>query len=313
MECKIEEKGSERVGIMGIDEEVQKIKEKYGIVGRNSEIRKILMAIKAGKHVLLEGSVGIGKTLMARSIAEHLKRGFIRVDGDERLTEGKFIGYWDPPMVINKGYVKEAFIEGPLTRAALSGSVLFINELNRLSESAQNALLPVMDEGIISIPHFGTLKAKKEFIIIATQNPEESIGVTRLSEALKDRFVLVRLDYQSEEEEKEIVRQRAGVNKDGIVSYSVKIVRKTRKDPNIRRGASVRAAIDMALLAKTYGRELSPEDWLEIALMILPERIDIREDLKPRRDEIIRRIVEKVLGEEVVEENFLFLRGQEPR
>ena len=76
---------------MAIDDEVQEIKQRYGIVGRDSEIRKILMAIKAGKHVLLEGSVGIGKTLLARSIAEYLKRGFIRVDGDERLTEGKLI------------------------------------------------------------------------------------------------------------------------------------------------------------------------------------------------------------------------------
>ncbi len=296
-----------------MDDEVQEIKEKYGIIGRDSEIRKILMAIKAGKHVLLEGSVGIGKTLLARSIAEYLKRGFIRVDGDERLTEAKLIGYWDPPMVINKGYVREAFVEGPLTKAALSGSVLFINELNRLSESAQNALLPVMDEGIISIPNLGTLKAKEEFIIIATQNPEESIGVTRLSEALKDRFVLVKLDYQSEEEEMEIVRQRAGVKKEDIISYSVRIVRKTREDPNIRRGASIRAAIDMALLAKTYGKDLSPKEWLDIALMILPERIDIREDLKGRREDIIKRIVEEVLQEEVVEENFLYLRGQEPR
>ncbi len=298
---------------MDLDEEVREIKEKYNIVGRDSEIRKILMAVKAGKHVLLEGSVGIGKTLLARSIAEHLNRGFIRVDGDERLTERKLIGYWDPPMVINKGYIREAFIEGPLTKAALSGSVLFINELNRLSESAQNALLPVMDEGIISIPHLGTLKAKKEFIIIATQNPEESIGVTRLSEALKDRFVLVKLDYQSEEEEKEIVRRRAGIEREDIVSNSVKIVRMTREDPSIRRGASVRAAIDMAMLAKTYERELSLEDWVEIALMILPERIDIREDLKPRKEEIIRNIVEKVLKEEVVKENFPYLRGQRPR
>ncbi|RLG39763.1 MAG: hypothetical protein DRN78_06275, partial [Thermoproteota archaeon] len=193
--------------VKGLIEEVEELREQYGIVGRREELLKMLVAVKTGKHVLLEGPVGVGKTLLARSVAKYLSRDFIRVDGDERLTENKLIGYWDPPMVLKKGYVDEAFIPGPLTRAAVSGSVLFINELNRLPESAQNALLPVMDEGIIHIPHLGTIKAKEGFIIIATQNPEENVGVLKLSEALKDRFVLVKLGYQSREEEIEVVKR----------------------------------------------------------------------------------------------------------
>jgi MoxR-like ATPase len=222
-------------------EEVEEIKARYGIVGRDRELAMILSAIRANRHVLLEGPVGVGKTLLARSVSEYMSRDFIRVDGDERLDENKLIGHWDPPSVLKHGYVESAFVEGPLTAAARRGGILFINELNRLPDSAQNALLPAMDEGIIGIPHLGQIRAKDGFLVIATQNPEESIGVTRLSEALKDRFVLVKLDYQSQEEEEEIVRLKSGVKREEIVKIAVSIARETRRDPAIKRGASVRA------------------------------------------------------------------------
>jgi MoxR-like ATPase len=287
-------------------EEVEEIKARYGIVGRDRELAMILSAIRANRHVLLEGPVGVGKTLLARSVSEYMSRDFIRVDGDERLDENKLIGHWDPPSVLKHGYVESAFVEGPLTAAARRGGILFINELNRLPDSAQNALLPAMDEGIIGIPHLGQIRAKDGFLVIATQNPEESIGVTRLSEALKDRFVLVKLDYQSQEEEEEIVRLKSGVKREEIVKIAVSIARETRRDPAIKRGASVRAAIDMAVLA-----ESSEMDWHEIAMMVLPKRIELREDAVGSEEEVIRRIVDRVLSKEEV---FQQARGiQAPR
>ncbi|RLG47116.1 MAG: MoxR family ATPase [Thermoproteota archaeon] len=271
-----------------------KMKRRFSIVGRDSELRKIMAAVAAGRHVLLEGPVGVGKTFLASCVASYLGRGFIRVDGDDRMTESKLIGYWDPPTVLAKGYVEEAFVEGPLTRAARTGSILFINELNRLPESAQNALLPVMDEGIILIPHLGEVRARKGFLIIATQNPEESVGVGRISEALRDRFVLVRLDYQPEEEEIEITRIRSGVDDDFIVRTAVGIARATRDDPAIRRGASVRSAIDMAALAGVMRPE-TEEDWVEIASMVLGPRIEVRDGFGSISD-VIRRVVRRALG-----------------
>ncbi|HDM92177.1 MAG TPA: MoxR family ATPase, partial [Candidatus Korarchaeota archaeon] len=259
--------------------EVEEVREKYQVVGRREELRRILAAARAGRHILLEGPVGVGKTFLAKVVASHLGREFVRVDGDERLTESKLIGYWDPPIVLSKGYVREAFIEGPLTKAALSGSILFINELNRLPESAQNALLPVMDEGLIIVPHLGELRAKPGFLIIATQNPEESVGVTRLSEALRDRFVLIKLDYQSEEEEREIVRLRSGVNDPEVVSTAVRIVRETRVAPSIRRGASVRSAIDLASVVSQMSSSPSEDDWVTAAVMVLSTRVELREGL----------------------------------
>ncbi len=294
--------------IPDLDKAINRIKRKHQIVGRDRELRLMLLAALSKRHILLEGPVGVGKTLLARAISDYLSREFIRVDGDERFNENKLIGYWDPPKVLKTGYIEEAFIEGPLMLAAKRGAVLFINELNRMPDSAQNALLPIMDEGIITVPRLGTIKARDGFMIIATQNPEESVGVTRLSEALKDRFVLIKLDYQSLEEELEIVKLRSGAPTK-LTRISVMICRETRVDPAVRRGASVRSAIDMATIAKSMSSS-GDVDWYSLAQMVLPKRIEIREGAPLSEDEVIRRIVDRVLkGSE--SEDFPRLRGKQ--
>ncbi len=279
--------------VKGLLGEVEGIGQRFGIVGRREELLRMLVAVRSGRHVLLEGPVGVGKTLLAKSIAEYLSKNFIRIDGDERLNESKLIGYWDPPLVLKRGYVEEAFVPGPLTRAATSGSVLFINELNRLPESAQNALLPVMDEGLIHIPHLGTLRAKEGFQIIATQNPEEDVGVLRLSEALRDRFVLIRLGYPEKEEEIEIVRRHVPEVDDETAEVSVDIVRRTREHPSILRGGSIRSSIDLAEISLMLRGD--GERWYKAALMVLPQRIELR-DASSDKETLIREIVRTILG-----------------
>ncbi len=278
-------------------DEVDEIRQRYGIVGRRAELLKMLIAVRSGRHILLEGPVGVGKTLLAKSLAEYLSRDFVRVDGDERLNESKLIGYWDPPMVLKMGYVDDAFIPGPLTRAATSGSVLFINELNRLPESAQNALLPVMDEGLIHVPHLGTIRAKDGFLIIATQNPEEDVGVLRLSEALKDRFVLVKLSYPSRDEEIDIVRSHIPKLDIKTAQISVDIVRRTREHPSLSRGGSVRSTIDLAKIASMINEDEGEERWYNAALMVLPQRIESR-DSSIDTEALIRDIVRSILSGE---------------
>src|SRR5512137_51139 len=184
---------------------VSDIQKKNGIVGRRKEIEKALAAVSTGKNLMIEGPVGVGKTVLAVAVAKHLGRPIFRVDGDERYTEQKLSGWFDPPIVLEKGYISEAFVPGPLTSAMREGGVLFMNEMNRMPEGVQNILLPAMDEGLIEIPKIGTVKAKKGFVVIGTQNPREFVATTSLSEALSDRFELLLLDYQSEDEEVEIV------------------------------------------------------------------------------------------------------------
>ncbi|HIJ17402.1 MAG TPA: MoxR family ATPase, partial [Thermoplasmata archaeon] len=234
---------------MGLAAEVAEVQRVYGIVGRVRELEKALASVRSRKHLMIEGPVGVGKTVLATAVAKHLGVRVFRVDGDERYTEQKLSGWFDPPVVMQKGYVRDAFVPGPLMDAMQSGGVLFINELNRMPEGVQNILLPAMDEGMIEVPKVGTIRAEPGFVIIATQNPREFVATTALSEALSDRFELLLIDYQSEAEEVEIVSRKLPDAGYELVFRCVWIARRTRTHPNVRRGASIRAAMSMAELA----------------------------------------------------------------
>lgn len=275
---------------MSIPDEVAQIQKKNGIIGRALEIEKALAAVRSGKHLMIEGPVGVGKTVLAVAVAKHLRRHIHRVDGDERYTEQKLSGWFDPPIVLEKGYIPDAFTPGPLTSAMKEGAVLFINEMNRMPEGVQNVLLPAMDEGLIEIPKVGTVRAKQGFVLIATQNPREFVATTALSEALSDRFELLLLDYQSEEEEIEIVASHFSEIPGDVVSRATWIARRTRNHPNVRRGASVRAAMSIAQLAGQFSADVF-EGISKAAHMALPTRIELREESKRTADEVIDDIV----------------------
>lgn len=245
------------------------------IIGREAETEGLLACLSAQRHVLLEGPVGVGKTALARSVCAVLERPLFRVDGDGRYSESKLVGHFDPPAVLANGYRPEHFVPGPLTQAMLAGGVLFINELNRMPEGVQNVLLPALDEGQIFIPNFGEVHAQPGFALVATQNPAEFVATGALSEALLDRFEWVCLDYQDEDEERAIVTQDAVAHPTpDVVAASVALVRATRHDPRIRRGASVRAAIAVADIATKLGGDV-----VRAAQLALPTRIELVDPL----------------------------------
>ncbi len=270
--------------------DISRIQGKFGIIGRERELEKALAAVRAGKHLMIEGPVGVGKTVLAVAVAGFLGRPVLRVDGDERYTEQKLAGWFDPPIVMEKGYVPEAFSPGPLTSAMEKGGILFMNEMNRMPEGVQNILLPAMDEGMIEVPKVGTVRAKEGFVVIATQNPREFVATTALSEALSDRFELLLIDYQSEAEELAIVSKNLPSVSDEIRARAVWITRRTRDHPNIRRGASVRAAMSVSRLAGGLSSDLV-DGIREAAHMSLPTRIEMREESKRTADEVIDEIV----------------------
>src|SRR5512133_2916910 len=121
---------------------IRQIQEQHGIVGREDELATALAVLDAGRHLLLEGPVGVGKTTVALAVCAHLGRQGVRVDGDDRYSESKLTGWFDPPLVLREGYREASFFAGPLVQAMRAGGVLFINELNRMPESVQNVLLP---------------------------------------------------------------------------------------------------------------------------------------------------------------------------
>lgn len=284
---------------------VEAIQRQFKIVGRESELGNVLVAIKRNKHVLLEGPVGVGKTTVALAVAKFLGRPIYRVDGDERYTEHKLVGWFDPPLVLAKGYISEAFIPGPLTQSMISGGVLFINELNRMPEGTQNVLLPALDERKIVIPKIGVIEAKPGFVVLATQNPEEFVGTSRLSEALKDRFVWVRLDYPSETEEEAIVVKETGCKNTELIKLGVRIIRKTREHPDVKRGSSIRGAIDFVDLLKHHSNKpiLTEPEYVNAAMMALYNKIELHVRAKRSKEEIIREIVMASLKETAKEKS----------
>ncbi|UCD56852.1 MAG: MoxR family ATPase [Candidatus Hydrogenedentota bacterium] len=277
-----------------MSEEIREIQKNYQIIGRAEELSAALACVRVDRNLLIEGPVGVGKTVLALAVAHHLGRPFFRVDGDERYSEQKLTGWFDPPIVLAKGYAKEAFIPGPLTQAMLESGILFINELNRMPESVQNVLLPSLDERIVIIPKYGEVGACDGFAVIATQNPREFVATSHLSEALRDRFELIVLAYQPLDEEVEIVRLnlRKGLNVDEkLIREAVEIVRATRETPQIRRGASVRAAISIVELAAQFGGFNALGRAAQIAL---PTRIELGDDVHRSPSEIIDGIVDSV-------------------
>jgi MoxR-like ATPase len=269
------------------------------LIGRSSELEKIRPCLMAKKNVLLEGPVGVGKTFLALSVTEDLKLPVFRIDGDNRFTEQKLVGFFDPPLVLKKGYCEDTFVPGPLLDAMQKGGVLFINELNRLPEGVQNVLLPAIDERKIVVPRLGEIQASPKFLVVATQNPKEFVATSHLSEALLDRFELVVLDYQSEEEEVSIVSQT--VKQKPLVQAAVKLVRATRNHPKIRRGASVRAAQSISEIAAMMMKDgLKFEDALrEAALIALPTRIELERDAESEisTQELIENLIKALVQE----------------
>lgn len=269
------------------------------LVGRETALRRVEACLRAGRNVLLEGPVGVGKTHLALAIAERLALPLFRVDGDGRYSEQKLSGWFDPPTVIERGYGSDAFLPGPLVEAMTAGGLLLVNEINRLPEGVQNVLLPAIDEGLVVVPRLGAIRARDGFRVIATQNPSDFVATSHLSEALLDRFELVVLDYQSEAEEKEIVLALLSAEKLGdaerrsLAAAAVAIARATRNDPRIRRGASVRAAIAIAEIAAALhddGTALAAaiEEATEIAL---PTRIEIAHDFGDESDATAATVV----------------------
>ncbi|MHA1791463.1 MAG: AAA family ATPase [Promethearchaeota archaeon] len=286
---------------MSTDAIIKDIKKKFQIIGREKELRMMVIAHAAKKNILLEGEIGTGKTTLAKAIAEYFDKNFHRVEGTEDLYSTTLVGTWQPPLLIQKGFCEDAFEYGPLSRAMLDGGCLFINEINRAPESTQNLLLTALDEQILEIPNLKTVKAKEGFFTIATRNPASHIGVSVLGEALKDRFVWLKLEYQSEQEEREIVKTHTNCEDDKLIEAAVKITRATRKLRDIRRGSSVRGAIDIvAMLMCIDGVNIWEEKelWIEIVISSLIPKIEVVEGIDKTPEEIIRVIANNVLNKD---------------
>jgi MoxR-like ATPase len=222
------------------------------LVGRERELELTLAAVAAGRDIVLEGPPGTSKTTILRAITDEWGIPLLFVEGNADLTPAKLVGHHNPARVLREDYSPENFVPGPLLEAMQRGGFLYIEEFNRAPEDTLNTLLTAMADRSITVPRVGRIEALPTFRVIASMNPYDNVGTTRLSTSVHDRLNRLAVDYQSAEEEERIVTLRTGARgplADRTVQDAVAVTRATREHPDVRQGSSVRGAIDTTLVA----------------------------------------------------------------
>ncbi|MCY7391025.1 MAG: MoxR family ATPase, partial [Leptolyngbyaceae cyanobacterium CAN_BIN12] len=276
---------------------IERLTENLGqaIVGKSDAIRLVLVALLSGGHTLLEDVPGVGKTLLAKSLARSIDGKFQRIQCTPDLLPTDITGtnIWNP----RTGEFE--FLPGPVF-----ANVVLADEINRATPRTQSALLEVMEEQQVTVDGNSRL-VPTPFFVIATQNPVEYQGTFPLPEAQMDRFALsLSLGYPSEAEElqmlerlqlgtiskdlqpcisldevKELQRLSAQVKVEAsLQQYILNLVRATREDEEITLGVSPRGTITLQRAAQALAflsdRDYAiPDDVKYLAPHVLAHRM----------------------------------------
>lgn len=278
------------------------------VVGRDRESELVIAALLAGRHLLLEGPPGTGKSTLLRSVASATSQRFELVEGNAELTPSRLVGHFDPAQVLEAGYVEDVWVDGPLTRALRDGSILYLEEINRIPEETLNVLVTVMSEAELTIPRLGRIDAHPDFRLVAAMNPFDAVGTARISAAVYDRVCRIAMTYQSKQDEVAIALRHSDSNGSvqtpnvdpGFVEKVVELVRATRDHSEIRVGSSVRGAVDLLLMAGELSilRRSKPSDrgvGLDAALTALSGRIRIQESSLSSPEQIITSLWDQIM------------------
>jgi len=296
------------------------------IVGQDHLLERLIVALLARGHILVEGVPGLAKTMAIKTLAEAIGGDFKRVQFTPDLVPADLVG----TRIYNQKTGEFGTSLGPVFT-----NLLLADEINRAPAKVQSALLEVMQERQVTIGH-ETFKVPNPFLVLATQNPIETEGTYALPEAQIDRFMLkVLVGYPSQSEEFVIVERMTGpVPSAGVVlqteellamqqaadkvyvdpalyEYSVRLATATRNpgrsglaeiERYITFGASPRASINLILTARALafvrGRDyVLPDDVLDMALDVLRHRLVLSfEALSDgiTSDALLRAIIDRV-------------------
>jgi MoxR-like ATPase len=286
------------------------------IIGKEPTLKLVVGAMLAGGHVLLEDVPGVGKTLLARTLAQAVGGAWKRVQFSPDLLPSDITGV----NIFHPGSGEFRFVPGPIF-----ANVLLADEINRASPRTQAALLEAMEEGRVTVDgHTHTLPAP--FLVIATQNPVEHHGTFPLPEAQLDRFAIaVSLGYPTEAEEARLLARSIGAEPalptgpaihpellgawqsavrsvrvdESLQAYIVKVAARTRAHSQIAMGVSPRGSLQWLRMAQAMawldGRDfVTPDDMHLAAVPVLAHRLLLthRAGLSARRE-----VVQQVLAE----------------
>ena len=269
-----------------------------------TSLQACVIALLSGGHVMIEDVPGVGKTVLAKSLARAAGCGYSRVQCTADLLPADVTGVsvWD------QHAAAFVFRAGPVF-----ANLVLVDEINRASPKTQSALLECMEEGQVTVDG-ETRPLPRPFMIIATQNPVEYEGTFPLPEAQLDRFaVRVRIGYPPARDEaamildlaaqdpvelvdrvageREILRARAAAERvhadPALAEYVVGVSAATRADPRVQLGASPRAGLALLRASKALalldGRGyVLPEDVKALAGSVLPHRLILTPDARAR-------------------------------
>jgi MoxR-like ATPase len=289
------------------------------IVGKQQAIELLLVAFLADGHALIEDVPGLGKTLIAKSLARTIGGIFKRVQFTPDLLPADITGF----NVYNQQSGSFTYQAGPVFT-----NVLLVDEINRTIPRTQSSLLESMEERQVSVDG-QTYLLPRPFFVMATQNPIELEGTFPLPEAQLDRFLLkLRLGYPDKDEEISIlerfrdkdplkdlkpvaspeqITELQGARKKIRVSIPVKqyiadIVSATRKDGDLRFGASPRGSLGLMrtgqALAALRGRDfVLPDDIKHLVVPVLAHRLILADDKRLRgatSEQLLEKILEQI-------------------
>lgn len=262
-------------------------------IGKETSVRLVMVALLSGGHVLLEDVPGVGKTLLAKSLARSINGKFQRIQCTPDLLPSDVTG----TSIWNQRDQIFEFVPGPIF-----ANIFLADEINRATPRTQSALLEVMEEQQVTVDGETRLVANP-FFVIATQNPVEYQGTFPLPEAQMDRFAIsLTLGYPSAEEELQMLQHQGNKVEDLSTSlspqdiltlqqqvlevkvatplqqYILSLVRASREDEDVTLGVSPRGAVSLQrttqALAFLEGRDYAiPDDVKFLAPYVLSHRL----------------------------------------
>jgi len=296
------------------------------VVGQDRFLERVMVAMLAQGHLLVEGVPGLAKTLTVKTLAQAVRGQFKRIQFTPDLVPADLVG----TRIYNQKTAEFGTTLGPVFT-----NLLLADEINRAPAKVQSALLEVMQERQVTIAG-ETHHVPNPFLVMATQNPIETEGTYPLPEAQVDRFMMkVLVDYPTDEEEAVIVERVTGPRIDvtpvasteqlaalqarcrevyvdpALVQYAVKLVSATRKPAqhgltelqrHITYGASPRATISLTegarALALLRGRTYAlPEDMTDLAPDVLRHRLVLSYEALSEgldADALVQKIMAKI-------------------